>query len=66
MITITTAFTGYPAGRKRAFAVGERPADLDPEYEALLIGKGLAIREQPAAPAQQRKEKRREAVRTED
>ena len=49
MLVITTAFTGYPAGRKRVFVVGESPTDLDPDYEALLVAKGLAKRVEPEA-----------------
>lgn len=42
MIEIITAFTGYPDGKKRLFAVGERPDDLSADYQELLLKKGLA------------------------
>ncbi len=43
-IEITEAFSGWPEGEERAFTVGERPADLTREYEALLVQKGHARR----------------------
>jgi hypothetical protein len=40
-VVIDAGFTGYPAGKKRHFAIGEEP-ELSNEFADLIIGKGLA------------------------
>ena len=40
-VEIAAAFTGYPNGKKREFAAGEKP-ELANDYAVLLIRKGLA------------------------
>lgn len=50
-IRISENFTGYPAGVKRRFTVGEVPAGLPSEYEALLVTKGLATQVKERQPA---------------
>lgn len=44
MIEVTRAFTGYPDGKKRSFAAGERPDGIPSDYAELLVKKGLAKR----------------------
>lgn len=51
MIEIVKSFTGYPDGKKRRFALGERPDDLSSDYQKMLIDKGLATK----APAKRAK-----------
>ena len=45
-VEITAPFTGYPNGKKREFAAGEKP-ELANDYADLIVGKELA-RELPA------------------
>lgn len=51
MVKILENFTGYPAGVKRRFTVGETPAGLPSDYEALLVAKGLAAQVRERQPA---------------
>ena len=40
-VRIKEAFTGYPGGKRRDFAIGEEP-ELPNEFADLIIGKGHA------------------------
>jgi len=48
MIRITKSFTGYPGGKKRVFAVGDQPDDLEAEYSKMLVNKDLAEKTKPS------------------
>lgn len=41
-VVILEGFTGFPGGKKRAFAEGETVCDLTKTYAAMLVSKRLA------------------------
>lgn len=55
-VVIKESFEAYPAGKLRAFVVGEEP-ELSDEFAAHVIAKGLARAKQPDKATKPEKEK---------
>lgn len=55
-VVITQGFTGYPAGQKRHFSIGDEPVLAD-DYADLIIGKGLASEPAKTTPPAKAKSK---------